>query len=126
MRSRFALMLVLIGFSAACGSSSPSSPSSPSDGGNNGNNGTPVSIVNGASTLTTTAYAPNPISVAVGGTVTWTNNDTTAHTSTSNNGAWSSGTIAPGGKFSTTFSTAGTFQYHCTIHPNMVGTVNVQ
>jgi plastocyanin len=88
--------------------------------------GTTVSIVSGSSRLTTTAYAPNPVSVAVGGTVTWVNNDTTTHTSTADGGAWSSGSIAPGGQFSRTFGTAGTFTYHCTIHPNMVGTVQVQ
>ena len=38
--------------------------------------------------MTTTAYTPNPITVAVGGTVTWTNNDSTTHTSTANGGAW--------------------------------------
>jgi plastocyanin len=54
------------------------------------------------------------------------NNDSIAHTSTANGGAWNSGTMAPGASFSTTFSSAGTFQYHCTIHPGMVGTVTVQ
>jgi len=87
--------------------------------------GTPVSIVSGSSTLTTTAYSPNPVAIAVGGTVTWTNNDNTAHTSTSDNGAWNSGNIAPGGSFSMTFTTAGSFTYHCTIHPGMIGTVTV-
>ena len=43
----------------------------------------------GASTMTTTAFNPNPITVSVGGTVTWTNNDSTSHTSTANGGAWS-------------------------------------
>ena len=85
-----------------------------------------VSIVSGSSTLTSAAYAPNPITVAVGGTVTWTNNDTTSHTATATNGAFSSGTIAPNGKFSMTFPTAGSFPYRCTFHPGMVGTVTVQ
>jgi plastocyanin len=40
--------------------------------------------------------------------------------------AWSSGTVAPGGQFSFAFQTAGTFPYHCTIHPGMVGTVVVR
>ena len=43
--------------------------------------------------MTTTAYTPNPITVAVGGTVTWTNNDSTTHTSTANGGAWNSGSF---------------------------------
>jgi len=85
-----------------------------------------ASIVVNASLLTSTAFNPNPITVAVGGTVTWRNNDSTTHTSTSNNGAWNSGAIPPGGSFSTQFNTAGSFPYHCTIHPNMIGVVNVQ
>jgi len=119
MRFRLSVLAGLIGLAIGCGSSSPSSPT-------NGTTGTPVSIVNGSSTLTTTAYSPNPVSISVGGTVTWTNNDSTAHTATADNGSFSSGNIAPGGKFSQTFSTAGTFTYKCTIHPNMVGTVTVR
>ena len=85
-----------------------------------------MSIVSGSSNLTTTAYAPNPVSIAVGGTVTWINNDNTAHTATSSNGSFDSGNIAAGGRFSRTFTSAGSFPYHCTLHPGMVGTVNVQ
>ena len=76
--------------------------------------------------MTTTAYAPNPIAIAVGGTVTWTNNDSTTHTSVANGGAWNSGAIAPGGTFAMTFVSAGSFPYHCSIHPGMAGTVTVQ
>jgi plastocyanin len=75
--------------------------------------------------LTTTAFNPDVSDVAAGTTVTWTNNDSVAHTSTANGGAWNSGTVAPGGRFSFTFQTAGTFSYHCAIHPGMVGTVVV-
>jgi plastocyanin len=124
------LLALLIG----CGSSSPSSPSpTPSPAPSPVPSPTPsptagvaVSIPRGASGLTTTAFAPNPIAVSVGGTVTWTNNDSVTHTSTADGGAWNSGSIAPGATFSRTFSSAGTFQYHCMIHPGMVGTVNVQ
>ena len=83
-------------------------------------------MVSGASGLTNTAYSPNPVNVPVGTTVSWLNNDSTTHTSASNNGVWTSPNVAPGGRFNFTFSTAGSFQYHCAIHPNMVGTVNVQ
>src|SRR5215831_15037982 len=100
MRFRLSVLAGLIALTVGCGSSSPSSPST-------GTTGTPVSIVNGSSTLTTTAYSPNPVSVAVGGTVTWTNNDITTHTATADNGSFSSGNIAPGASFSRTFSTAG-------------------
>jgi plastocyanin len=85
-----------------------------------------VSIVNGASLLSTTAYSPNPLNVSVGTTVTWKNNDSTTHDSTAVNGSFATGSIAPGGSMSVKFQSAGTFQYFCTIHPGMVGTITVQ
>ena len=118
MTLRMTCALLLLTFAAACSSSS-TTPSSPT-------NGTPVSMVNGSSTLTTTAYSPNPVTIAVGGTVTWMNNDVTAHTATDDSGTFNSGSIAPGGQFSRTYPSAGTFPYHCTLHPNMVGSVRVQ
>jgi hypothetical protein len=69
---------------------------------------------------------PNPIAVAAGATVTWTNNDNVTHTSTSDTNLWNSGSIAPQGSFSRMFPSAGTFSYHCSIHPGMVATVTVQ
>ena len=128
MRVRRVLLgLTLAGFASAC-SSSPSGPTTNSGGtSSGGSNGTPVSIVSGASTRGTSAYAPNPVTITSGTTVTWTNNDSIAHTSTSDTaGVFNSGTIAAGGSFSFTFQTKGTVTYHCTIHPGMVGTVVVQ
>jgi plastocyanin len=87
--------------------------------------GTSVSIVMGASALTSTAYSPNPIRLALGNSVTWINNDNITHTSTADGGAWHS-IIAPGRTFTRTFTTTGSFPYHCTIHPGMVGTIEVQ
>jgi plastocyanin len=72
------------------------------------------------------AFMPDDLDITVGTTVTWTNSDSVAHTSTSNGSGWDSGTIAPGRGFSFTFQTAGTFPYHCTIHPGMVGSVVVR
>jgi len=69
---------------------------------------------------------PDELNVAVGTTVTWMNTDSISHTSTSNATGWNSGIVAPGGQFSFAFQTAGTFPYHCTIHPGMVGTVVVR
>jgi plastocyanin len=68
----------------------------------------------------------NPLVVAVGTTVTWTNNDSIAHNSVSNTGVWNSGTLGPGQSFQFRFTTAGTFPYTCTFHAGMVGTVTVQ
>jgi plastocyanin len=117
MMIRTSLMIFALAILIAC-DDSPSAPSpTPS---------ATVSIVSGASLLTTTAFSPNPLTTTVGSTIRWTNNDNLAHTSTATGGAWNSGTIQPGGQFNFTFQSAGTFAYQCTIHPGMVATVIVQ
>ncbi len=98
-----------------------------SGGGNTTNS---VSIVPGASTLTTDAYQPNPVQVSVGNTVTWTNNDAQPHTATSGqnatpDGRFDSSIMAPAATFDFTFTEAGEYPYFCLLHPNMVGTVSV-
>jgi len=118
----FAIILCLACVSACGSSTSPSSTPAPAPTG-----ATTVTIVSGASTLSTTAYSPPNATVAVGTTVSWLNSDNTAHTSVANNGvAFNSGDIAPNARFNFTFTTAGSFPYHCVIHPNMVGTITVQ
>jgi plastocyanin len=71
------------------------------------------------------AFDPPNMTVAPGTTVTWVNNDQTAHTVTANNGAFDSGTLQPGQSYSFTFEKAGTYAYHCNIHPDMSATVTV-
>jgi len=70
-------------------------------------------------------FSPGQITVKAGSKVTWTNSDSVAHTVTSNNGAFNSGTLNPGSSYSFTFNTPGTYNYHCAIHPNMTATVVV-
>jgi plastocyanin len=72
------------------------------------------------------SFTPNTITVAVGETVTWTNKDNVAHTVTSNTPLFNSGSMSNGTTFSFTFPSAGTFDYHCSIHAGMTGTVIVQ
>jgi len=121
MSLRLAAILIPVMFLAAC-SSSPSSPSpTPAPA-----SSTTVTIASGASTLTTSAYGANPLTIATGTTVSWLNSDNTTHTATGNTSQFSSGDIAPGGRFNFTFSAAGRYDYHCTLHPNMVGTIVVQ
>jgi plastocyanin len=98
--------------------------------GGEGGGGTSVSIVPGSSSLTDTAFQPNPVQVSVGSTVTWTNDDAQPHTATSGqnatpDGTFDSGIMAPGATFEHTFTEAGEFPYFCLLHPNMVGTVSV-
>ncbi len=79
-----------------------------------------------AATINNFAFSPNPLTVPVGTRVVWTNMQTgVPHTVTSDTGLWDSGTVASGGTFAFTFTTAGTFAYHCNIHPTMHGTVVV-
>lgn len=86
-----------------------------------------VSITTGGSF----AFSPATITIKVGTTVTWTNNTSVPHTVTSDDGTtFDSGLNTPiaanGGTFSFTFTKAGTFAYHCQIHPFMKATVVVQ
>jgi plastocyanin len=88
-----------------------------------------VSISPGAGTDTSSkGFSPESITVVLGvnNTVIWTNDDSSPHTVTANNGAFESGNLAPGQSYSFTFTTAGVYQYHCTYHPWMVGTVVVK
>lgn len=72
------------------------------------------------------AFSPLNLSVKVGTKVTWTNNDSAPHTVTSDSGTLlNSPTLSPGQSYSVTFTTPGTVNYHCTIHPMMRGTVTV-
>src|SRR3979411_1499325 len=85
----------------------------------------PAQIVNCAATPPW-CLTPNPIRITAGSTVTWTNATGPTHTATSDTGAWTTGNIAPGGtSAAVAFPTAGTFPYHCAIHPSMAGTVIV-
>jgi len=71
-------------------------------------------------------FTPATVTIAIGGTVTWTNDGPATHTATADDGSFDSGNLSQGKTFSHTFQTAGTFAYHCTIHPFMTATVVVQ
>ncbi len=76
-----------------------------------------------------TEYVPQDVTVAKGGTVTWTNSDPYAHTVTKENGPgiqFDSGDITESGTFKQKFDVPGTVDYVCTIHPNQTGTVTVK
>src|SRR4051812_18433560 len=103
---------------SAPGSSAPSS-SAPAASSGAGGRGNAVTIAN-------FSFAPSTLEVPVGTTVTWTNNDSTNHTATADDGSFDSKPISSGQTFTQTFSTAGTFKYHCSIHPAMTGTVTVK
>jgi plastocyanin len=137
--SRSPLLVTLVALTlalAACGSASSSpaattapsaapaespaasseSPAASSGGGGGGN----------AVTIENFAFGPATLEVPVGTSVTWTNQDSASHTATADDGSFDSKSLGTGQTFSQTFSAAGTFAYHCSIHSSMKGTVTVK
>ena len=73
------------------------------------------------------AFSPSEIRIKAGDTVAWTNKDSTRHTVTSDSGSeLGSALLSNGDSYSHTFSTAGTFNYHCALHPYMKGKIIVE
>ena len=101
--------------SAAPSESASAAPSASAAGGSGG----------AAVTIKGFAFGPAALTVNAGTTVTWTNEDTTGHTVTFDSGGVTSDTLQNGATFDHTFATAGTFTYHCAIHPSMKGSVTV-
>ncbi|WP_082945703.1 plastocyanin/azurin family copper-binding protein [Mycobacterium sp. E2733] len=71
------------------------------------------------------AFAPATLTVTVGTTVTWTNRDEEPHTVAASDGSFHSPGMGTGATYTHTFSDAGTFDYVCSIHPMMRGSVVV-
>lgn len=71
-------------------------------------------------------FTPAALTVEVGSVVTWTNTDTRDYTVTAKNNTFNSGILAPGKKFSHTFTAAGTYEYGSKLHPRMKGVVVVK
>ena len=72
-------------------------------------------------------FSPKALTVTVGATVTWKNTTPVAHTVTSDDGAsFDSGIVPAGGTFTFTFTKAGSYAYHCDIHPYMKATIVVK
>jgi plastocyanin len=72
------------------------------------------------------SFQPQELTVPISTTVTWTNADSAGHTTTSTTDVWDSGVLSGAdNSFTLTFTQTGTFNYICTIHPGMMGVVNV-
>jgi plastocyanin len=98
-------------------------PSGGGDGGGGGGGGGAGSNV----TMESIAFKPAEITIQAGDTVTWTNEDSVGHDVTGDDfNSGSPGGIANGETFEHTFDQAGTFDYVCTVHPGMEGTVTVE
>jgi len=71
-------------------------------------------------------FSPKNVTISVNDQVKWTWAGNAQHTSTSDTGLWNAGPHGKGGTFSKTFTSAGTFPYHCNIHFGQVGAITVQ
>jgi plastocyanin len=132
LKTFLAPVLVLLAFGlAACGSSGDSSTesSASSDTSSEPTGSAPAPSGEAARAekvkIVEFVYGPDPVTVQVGGKVTWQNEDTAPHTATADDGSFDTGTIEQGKIKSETFKQAGTFTYFCEIHPTMHGTVEV-
>lgn len=130
-----ALALGLV--AAGCGSSDKKSSSSSSSGGSSSTKTTaPAASTGGSKTasvqMKNIAFTPTAVTVAKGGTVKWTNEDTVGHDVTKKTGpgpkfsSGAAGGLQKGDTFQQKFTTAGTVHYVCTVHPNMKATVTVK
>ena len=71
-------------------------------------------------------FTPQRVTVKAGTTVTWTNSDDIPHALASTTKAFRSKALDTDDKFSFTFTTAGVYDYFCSLHPHMTGTIVVE
>lgn len=71
------------------------------------------------------AFSSTSVTVNVGDTIRWTNNDSFSHTASEENGVFNTGTLSAGETVSITMTQAGSFDYFCVFHPGMMGTIIV-
>jgi plastocyanin len=124
MRStRIVLTSALAALAVACSSSGISGTSN-----NNGNGGTPPPMTATVNATTANAFTPSNVAIGVGGTVTFAFGDV-AHNVFFDNSPAGAPDAIPGTNANMsaarTFTTAGTFEYDCHLHPGMKGTVVV-
>ena len=115
----WAVLAIVIAF-AACsgGGDSPSTPTSPSTGGSSS-----AVTVNIVATSGSQSFTPNPAAQAVGGTVSFRNGDGLVHRIVANDGSFDTGDLAPGVTSRALTPSAAGANYHCSIHPAMVGAI---
>lgn len=120
--ARFAVGIMAVVVLAACSSS----------GGTTGTAGTAASGCTKSSASGTVAadikdlaFNPTALTGKVGDVITWTNSDTAQHNPTLDDGSCQTDPINPGATGSLAFSKAGTFPFHCAIHPSMKGTITI-
>jgi plastocyanin len=127
-----ALLLTLV--LAACGGGTdPTAPPASVAGSQPASPGTPVAEGCEPSSdpaavtvqMANFAFDPAEVSAAVNDTISWENGDAAPHTATLDDGSCETGNIPTGGAGGLVFHTAGTFEYHCAIHPTMTASITI-
>lgn len=83
---------------------------------------TPINYTTKVS-IQNSAFTPASVTVMVGGSILWANNDIMVHTVTADNGSFDSGDLQPGATFGFTFNVVGPHYYHCKYHGEETGLV---
>lgn len=131
MRSRtiVSAVVAVAALATACSSSAKSSVAAGSSG--SPSSSTTAAASSASSTAGTTVdiknfmFHPTPLTVRVGATITVTNQDGTTHTLTADDHSFDTGDLGAGASKQLTFTKAGTFSYHCSIHNYMTGVIHV-
>jgi plastocyanin len=123
----FVLLAVAVASCGGGGGGGSSGPASQSDSSTHAANVKPSGAGQQGVSIRNFKFAPGTITVRKGDRITIANQDSTAHTVTSDNGSsFDTGDINPGSSSTITVNTTGRIAYHCSIHPFMHGTVVVR
>jgi len=123
MRKQIIILLVLFGVFLAigCAGNNTQQPAAPAE-----TPATPQAAGEGKIvdvSISNFAFTPASVTVSAGDTVRWTNQDSTTHTVKGS--SFESGQLAQGDTYEFTFTEPGVYDYACSIHPSMKGTVTV-
>ncbi len=130
MKTRLISIIIMAAlFLGACGTSATQKEalSTPTSGTLNPTSAT-AAVQSDAVGITISGFKFDPatITIPVGTTVTWTNQDSANHLVAADDGSWKSESLPKGATFSHTFDKAGTYTYICRIHTTMKGTIIVK
>ena len=112
-----AILLIAV-FAASCGGSTSGTTATTA--------GTVTTAGGTGVVMKNLAFDPATVTIKAGESVIWTNLDSVNHTVVADNGEFKSGDLGQGATFTFKFDKAGSYPYHCGIHPSMKGTVVVQ
>lgn len=123
MRWLAVLLLLSLGLAGCSDDPDPEPMEKPDDGGSDPEPDDPAPETHHVDIA---SFQLPDLTIHEGDTVVWTNQDSAAHTATSDDGStFDSGRLDQGQSFSWTATAAGTFDYHCTFHSSMTATITV-